>query len=181
MTPLMRSSSGSCIRHCRLRTIRSGGFTYLGLLILLAVIGVASTATLQVGSVLQRRAAEEELLEIGTEFRSALLSYADATPVGQPRSPKTLKDLVKDPRYPSMRHHLRKVYADPMTGKEEWGVVQGPDGGGIIGVYSLSTARPIKIGNFDVAFQGFGNRKSYREWVFGIPAQPNAVPVPETP
>lgn len=157
---------------------RAGGFSYLGLLILLAIIGVASAATLQTGSVLQRRAAEEELLEIGGEFRRALLSYADATPVGQARAPQSLLDLVKDPRYPrSARHHLRKLYADPITGREEWGVVRGPDGGGIVGVYSLSPARPIKTGNFDAALQGFGKRNSYREWVFGIPPQPRAVPV----
>jgi type II secretory pathway pseudopilin PulG len=155
-----------------LRYSREGGFTYIGLLILLAIIGITSAASLQVGSVLQRRAAEEELLEIGTEFRNALLSYANATPVGVSRAPQTLQDLVKDPRYPGVRRHLRKLYADPITGKEEWGVVYALDGNGIVGVYSLSQAKPIKIGNFDQAFPGFANRNTYREWVFGIVPQP---------
>lgn len=179
--PIVPASPIPSVRRRYSRIARSGGFTYLGLLILLAIVGIASAATLQVGSVLERRAAEEELLEVGAEFRNALLSYANATPVGQPRSPHSLKDLLMDPRYPSARRHLRKLYADPITGKEEWGVVEAPDGGGIIGVYSLSTAKPIKIGNFDVAFQGFGKRNSYREWVFGIPPQPSAVPIPDTP
>lgn len=142
------------------------GFTYLGLLILVAIIGIASAASLQAGAALQRRAAEEELLDIGMEFRNALISYANATPVGQRRTPSSLQDLLKDPRYPNPRRHLRKLYADPLTGKEEWGVIEAQDGGGIIGVYSLSNARPIKTGNFEVVFQDFAGKTSYREWRF---------------
>lgn len=145
---------------------RERGFTYLGLLILVAIIGIASAATLQMGSILQRRAAEEELLEIGAEFRNALISYANATPVGQKRAPSSLQDLLKDPRYPNPRRHLRKLYADPLTGKEEWGLIEALDGSGIVGVYSLSEARPIKVGNFEAAYQGFEGKTSYRDWKF---------------
>jgi type II secretory pathway pseudopilin PulG len=144
----------------------NAGFTYIGILILIAIIGIASAATLQVGSVLQRRVAEQELLAIGQEFQSALSSYANVTPPGQLRAPKTLQELLKDPRSPTPRRHLRKLYADPLTGKEEWGVVNSPDGIGIIGIYSLSEARPIKIGNFDVAFKDFEDKTSYRDWKF---------------
>ncbi|UUZ49985.1 type II secretion system GspH family protein [Massilia sp. B-10] len=52
------------------------GFTYLGLIVLLMVIGLVGAATLKAGSVLQRAAAEEELLEIGAQFSEALRSYA---------------------------------------------------------------------------------------------------------
>lgn len=146
----------------------SGGFTYIGVLILLAIIGIASAATIQVGSILQRRSAEEELLAIGAEFRDALSSYANAAPPGQPRLPPSLQDLLKDPRYPNVRRHLRKLYTDPLTGKDEWGTVLAPDGKGIIGVYSLSTATPIKIGNFEPAFQQFAGKTAYREWQFTV-------------
>lgn len=145
---------------------RAGGFTYLGLLILMAIIGIASAATVQVGSILQRRAAEEELLDMGTAFRDALVSYANATPAGQQRSPQSLHDLLKDPRYPGMRRHLRKLFADPMTGREEWGILLSLDGKGIAGVFSLSNATPIKIGNFDAPFQYFEGKTSYRAWQF---------------
>ncbi len=151
----------------------AGGFTYLGVLILIAIIGIASAATLQVGSILQRRAAEEELLDIGAAFCDALHSYANATPIGQQRTPNSLQDLLKDPRYPNVRRHLRKVFADPITGDEEWGTLAAPDGKGIVGVYSLSDAKPIKIGNFDVRFQHFEGKTSYREWTFTI--MPQAV------
>jgi type II secretory pathway pseudopilin PulG len=153
-----------------------GGFTYVGILILIAIIGIASAATLQVGSVIQRRAAEQELLEIGVEFQQALISYANATPPGQLRAPKSLQELIKDPRSPTPRRHLRKLYADPLTGKEEWGLVYSPDGIGIIGIYSLSEARPIKIGNFEAAFRGFEDKTSYRDWKFIALVQPTGVP-----
>lgn len=162
----MQQNAHSTFRKQAHPSRRDGGFTYLGLLILVAVIGIASAAALQVGSALQRRAAEEELLEIGAEFRNALISYANATPAGQKRSPSSLQDLLKDPRYPKPLRHLRKFYADPMTGKEEWGLIEALDGSGIIGVYSLSDAKPIKVGNFETAFQGFEGKTSYRGWKF---------------
>jgi len=142
------------------------GFTYLGLLIMIAIIGIAAAATLQVGSVLQRRAAEQELLEIGSEFQIAFQSYANATPVGTPASPASLQDLLKDPRYPNPRRHLRKIYVDPISGKEQWGTVPALDGRGIIGVFSLAEGTPIKIGNFVAPFQSFEGKTTYRDWVF---------------
>lgn len=151
------------------RTPEQQGFTYIGLLITVAILAVASAASVQLGSLLQRRAEEEELLAIGMEFRMALISYGNATPPGQSRSPSTLQDLLKDPRTPHPRRHLRKIYADPITGKEEWGVVQAIDGSnGIAGIYSLADDRPIKIGNFANPFLDFENRKSYREWKFTV-------------
>lgn len=152
------------------RDRHSRGFTYLGLMIIIAIIGIASAATLRIGSVLQRQEAEEELLAIGSEFRNALVSYANATPAGQSRSPHFLEDLLKDPRYPSPRRHLRRLYADPMTGKGEWGTVISRDGAGIVGIHSLSTATPLKIGNFEAEFQEFEGKTSYAEWVFAVPS-----------
>lgn len=152
------------------------GFTLLGLLILVAIIGIASAATLQLGAVLQRRAAEEELLEIGAEFQAALLSYANATPARAQAAPNSLQDLLKDPRYPNTRRHLRKVYADPMSGKEQWGTLMAPDGHGIIGIYSLAEGKPIKVGNFSVALQNFEGKSSYRDWIFMSKLQAARVP-----
>jgi type II secretory pathway pseudopilin PulG len=148
------------------RTRPRRGFAYLSLLIVIAIIGVAAAATLQLGSILQRRAAEEELLAVGSEFRRALISYSGATPVGQPSVPPTLQALLKDPRYPNIRRHLRKLYYDPLTGSQQWGTVMSIDGKGIVGVYSLSTAKPIKIGNFETQFLGFADKTSYADWVF---------------
>ncbi len=151
--------------------MRQRGFTYLGLIILVAIIGLVGAATLKVGSLLQRAAAEEELLETGAAFSEALKSYAAATPLGQPRQPKTLQDLLRDPRYPNVRRHLRKIFVDPITGKAEWGVMYLGDKVGVIGVYSLSNAKPLKIANFDARFTNLENKQRFSEWKFMLPGQ----------
>ncbi|MFP5392652.1 MAG: type II secretion system protein [Gammaproteobacteria bacterium] len=156
------------------------GFTYLGLMILLTIIGLVGAASLKVGSLLQRAAAEEELLEIGAQFSAALKSYADATPRGQPPQPKTLQDLLRDPRYPGVRRHLRKIFVDPITGKAEWGVIYIGDKTGVLGVYSLSDAEPLKVANFDTRFTNLENKKKISDWKFMLPGQSGPIVVTGT-
>ncbi len=165
------TASGSAAR-------RSGGFTYLSLIILVAIIGLVTATTLKVGSVLQRARAEQELLRIGAEFSDALQSYADATPAGKPPQPPTLKDLLRDPRYPSIRRHLRKIYVDPMTGKAEWGIVYLGDKVGVIGIYSLSDAKPVKIGNFPTRFSSFDAKEHISDWKFTLTGKAVTTPQP---
>lgn len=146
--------------------VKKNGFTYLGLLIMIAIIAIAATATLRIGAVVQRRSAEQQLLSIGAEFRYALISYASATPAGQLNAPTTLEDLLKDPRYPNVRRHLRKLYVDPITGSTDWGIVHGLDGKSIVGIYSRSDAAPIKISGFEQAFLSFEGKTHYSDWIF---------------
>jgi len=151
----------------RPRTVAAAGFTYIGLLILLAIISVGASATVQLGAVTQRRSAENELLHIGRQFRAALASYQNSTPAGMPRLPKELADLMKDPRQPVLRRHLRNIPVDPLTGKAEWGVIRTPDG--FVGaVHSLSNARPVKVGNFEPEFAAFEGSEKYSDWEFGL-------------
>jgi len=142
------------------------GFTYISLMIFVAIIGLVTATAIKVGAVVQRAKAEQELLRIGAEFSDALQSYADATPAGKPSQPPSLKDLLKDPRFPTTRRHLRKLYIDPMTGKAEWGIVYLGDKAGIVAVYSLSDAKPVKIGNFPARFQGFDGKEHISDWKF---------------
>lgn len=150
-----------------MRGARENGFTYLGLIIFVAIIGMVGAATLKVGSLLQRAAAEEALLDIGAAYIAALDSYAAATPRGASPVPPSLQELLKDPRSLAVRRHLRKIYVDPLTGKAEWGIVH-PDGGvtGVAAIHSLSDARPLKIANFDRRFRGLENREKISEWRF---------------
>ena len=157
--------------------LRQGGFTYLGLIVLVTVIGLVGAATLKIDSLLRRAAAEEELLGIGAEFSAALASYAAATPKGQPPQPPTLRELLKDPRTPGLRRHLRKIFVDPVTGGTEWGIVYVGDHVGVMGVYSLSQARPLKIGNFDPRFVGFENKEHLSDWKFTAGLPPVAPPL----
>ncbi|TFW28401.1 type II secretion system protein [Massilia horti] len=163
---------------------REAGFTYLGLIILLTIIGLVGAAALKVDALLRRAAAEEELLEIGAAFSAALQSYADATPKGQPKlPPPTLQELLKDSRFPGVHRHLRKIFVDPVTGKAEWGILYEGDRVGVLAVYSLSSAKPLKVANFDARFQNFENKEHISDWKFtangqGVqqPLAPSATP-----
>jgi type II secretory pathway pseudopilin PulG len=150
-----------------IRRGRQAGFTYLGLIIFVTIIGLVGAATLKIGALLQRAAAEEELLDIGAAFSAALDSYAAATPHGASPYPPSLKELLKDPRVPGVRRHLRKIFVDPLTGKAEWGVVYLGDGTtGVVAVHSLSTAKPLKVANFDSRFAGLDNADTISAWRF---------------
>ncbi|WP_426111111.1 type II secretion system protein [Massilia sp. PWRC2] len=159
-----------------------GGFTYLGMIILVTVLGLVGAATLKIDALLRRAAAEEELLAVGTAFADALTSYAAATPAGQPTQPPTLLDLLRDSRSPAIRRHLRKVFIDPMTGTTDWGIVWLGDHQGVLAVYSKSSVQPLKIANFDARLAGFDGRQHMYDWRFvaSVPAPllPAAVPAP---
>lgn len=172
-----------CLSERRLQT----GFTYLGLMILVAVLALATSATLTLGSLVQRREAEQRLLEVGDTYRRAISSYLNSSPTGDRRYPGSLADLLKDPRYPGVRRHLRQLYPDPITGKNDWGLVPAP-GGGIMGIHSLSDDRPIKIAGFETANQAFEEKSRYSQWLFVVmpiatgvrtgPAQGANAPLP---
>lgn len=167
---------------------RQGGFTYLGLIVFVFIIGLVGAATLKVDALLRRAQLEKELLETGAQFSAALDSYAQATPRGQPRAPLTLEELLRDKRFPNPRRHLRKIFIDPVTGKAEWGLVRAGESGPILGVHSLSQATPLKQANFDARFAGFENRERLAEWKFmaqetgaQVVVQTNAPGRPATP
>lgn len=144
---------------------RINGFTLIGLLILIALIGLMSTASLRIGALLQRRDAEQELLHVGSQFRIAFQSYYLMTPMGQRPYPNTLEELIKDPRFPQPVRHLRKLYADPITGKTDWLLLHSPMGG-IIGISSRSDAQPIKVTHFSDTDKSFEGKNKYSDWGF---------------
>jgi hypothetical protein len=118
-----------------------------------------------VWSFAQTRQKERELLFVGGQFRAAIGQYYLNPKGPQKEYPRRLEDLLRDPRYPGTVRHLRKIYADPITGKKRWGMVRLPNGG-IIGVYSLSEEAPIKTGNFLPADKSFTNKPRYADWKF---------------
>jgi type II secretory pathway pseudopilin PulG len=141
------------------------GFTYMGVLIFVAIMGILLSALGTAWRTHVAREREEELLFVGHEYRKAIRRFADNTPAGARRYPSELSELLKDPRRPDTQRYLRKLYVDPITGSREWGLVRAPDGG-IAGVYSLSGAQPLKTGNFTGENVSFEGREKYLEWQF---------------
>jgi len=141
---------------------RQRGFTYLTLLFAVAILSGGLALIGEVWHTGSAREKEAELLHIGNEYRKAIERYYRSGP-GQ--YPESLADLVRDPRRPGTVRHLRRIYADPISGSEEWGLVKSADGG-IAGVYSLSEASPLKTAGFAVRDASFEGKAKYSDWQF---------------
>jgi type II secretory pathway pseudopilin PulG len=158
------------------RAQREQGFVYIALLIGLTVIGIGLGATSEVWSQSRQREKEAELLFLGNQFRQAITSFYQQSPPAARRFPNALEELVDDLRAPDKpAHHLRKLYADPITGETKWGEVRLASGQ-LVGVYSLSNETPLKVFGFALRDKDFVEKGRYSEWVFRS-ALPAANPV----
>ena len=142
---------------------RADGFTYIGLLIAVAILGLGLAEVGTIWRTQAQREREEELLVIGHEFKRAIASYYA---VGGHQLPQTIDVLLEDTRFPEPKHHLRKLYADPMTGAADWTLISGTMQG-ISGIASSSKAEPIKKRGFDEDEQQmFKDATCYCDWQF---------------
>lgn len=142
------------------------GFTYVGLLVLLVLIGLMLAAAGEVAATAARRERETQLLWVGHEYRAAIGRYWS-----QRRAyPRSLQELLGEPDAPVQVRYLRSLYPDPMTNAADWQLVPAPNGG-IMGVASRSKRAPLKTGNFDEADVAFAAASAYGDWQFTF--QPN--------
>lgn len=148
-----------------MRVNKQGGFTYLGILIAIVIIGVLLAQTGVSWSQSAQRENERQLLFVGGQFRKALAAYYERSPGAIKRYPEKLQDLVEDHRYNPPQHYLRQIYVDPLTNRREWGLVKAPEGG-IMGIHSLSEGVPLKRAGFDESEQAFAKAKKYSDWIF---------------
>ena len=98
---------------------KAAGFTYIGLLVAIVIIGAALAAVGQVWSTEAKREREAELLYRGNTIRKAIGSYVFGAG-GSGQYPRELQDMVQDERSPQAIRYLRRVYEDPMTGQADW-------------------------------------------------------------
>ena len=145
---------------------RQHGFALMWVLMSVVLIGLGLAMAIEMNITLERRNKEKELLSIGRQFRDALRSYAGrSAALGLGPCLMRLEDLVWDQRSTSGMpvRHLRKIFADPMTGRAQWELVL--EGGCITGIRSSSTKLPIKQDRFDDESRSFKQASSYRDWV----------------
>jgi len=141
------------------------GFTYLGVLFAVALMGAMLVAIATIWHQAQQREKEKQLLFVGKQFSRAIAAYYDNTPGTAKQFPKKLEDLLDDKRFPFTRRYLRRMYFDPFTNTTDWGLLKDA-GGGISGVYSKSEDEPVKKANFDKQFAQFADKKHYSDWRF---------------
>ncbi len=147
---------------------RQAGFTYIAVLIAVAIIGVFLAEAGVVWHTMVQRERERQLLFVGDEFRLAIARYYNAggtQGAAGHQYPQRLEDLLRDPRLLGVARYLRKIYHDPITGSAEWGLVR-TTGDRIIGVYSLSEQKPLKQANFSIWDSEFEGKDKYSQWTF---------------
>jgi type II secretory pathway pseudopilin PulG len=146
----------------------AAGFTYVGLLIAIVILGIGLSAVGTVWRTQAQREREQELLFIGHEFRAAIAAYSNAH--GR-QFPQDINDLLEDKGAPESRHYLRRFYADPMTGAQDWTILQAdslgiPGISGIVGIASSSNAAPLKKAGFSAGEEAFKDATAYSDWKF---------------
>ncbi len=107
------------------RPASNRGFTYLWLLFVVALGGVALASLGQRQQTVQQREREAELRFRGEAIAKAISSYMRHSPEGANSLPQRLEDLLEDRRSGAVQRHLRRLYTDPFTGRADWQLIQG--------------------------------------------------------
>src|SRR3990172_10577225 len=98
------------------RTMRSAasstGFTYVWLLVAVAVMAAGLAAIGEVASTAAKREREAELLFVGDQFARAIAEYRASSP-GAAQYPQKLEELLADNRHPNVGRYLRRGSPPP--------------------------------------------------------------------
>lgn len=132
------------------------GVTYVGLLFVIVLLGLATATFAPAWSTVVQREKEAELLFRLGEFRRAITTYRR----DHGRYPAKLKDLLEDATQLQVRRYLRRIYPDPMTGQADWKLEYIVDKtGAVAGIRDLHSRS---------AEEGFrvvsGRGRKYSEW-----------------
>jgi type II secretory pathway pseudopilin PulG len=149
-----------CVSPMTMRSMRERGLVMLTLLIALMLLSIALMGAFDVWSLQRRRETEQQLLFVGDQYRLAILRYYRAGRM----LPASIDDLLNDTRVPVPLHHLRRAYADPVTGQNDWVLIY--QAGRIGGLHSSSTDVPIKVARFPRQYEDFEGKQSYADWQF---------------
>ena len=154
--------------------IQQSGFVLIGLLVALTLAAIAAVQTGQRLADSRRQAMEVELLFVGEQYRSAILSYWGGSP-GVRSWPTRLDELLEDRRFPLPRRHLRKLYDDPLDPGQNLALIN--QGSAIVGVYSQAAGLPFRQTGFTPKQRGFDAAQRYSDWRF-IAEAPVSLPPP---
>lgn len=140
------------------RRLDQSGITYIGLLLVIVLIGIATTALTPMWHTMVQRDREAELLFRLGEFRRAIARYRQ----DHGHYPAELKDLLEDKTQIQIRRYLRRIYTDPMTKAADWklDLIVDKTGtvSGIRDVHSQSNAEGFRKMNIA------GKGKRYSDW-----------------
>lgn len=157
--------AGDRHRPCRAGRAAQLGFTYVMVMALIALLGLALAKIGPLWADQAQRDREQELLRIGALYAQAIQDYYEASPGSLRRYPPDLQSLLQDARFVGVRRHLRRLYPDPLMPSRPWGVVRAADGT-VRGVFSQDERRPLRQAPWtdDVLQLPIANR--YSQWLF---------------
>jgi len=161
--------------------------TLFTVLFAIMVIGLMLGLAGQTWSQVMQREREEELLFRGDQYRRAIESYYTTGHGGVGNYPRSLDDLLQDPRSLQPKRHLRKAYLDPFTNEAFELISAGGDVGGetittaqtfgrIKGVRSTSRLAPFREDGFSEEYTTFKGAASYDKWEFIYTPKDAALP-----
>ena len=142
-----------------------GGFVYVWVLALVAVLALGLAAIGPLWSQEAKRDREDDLLRVGKLYAEAIAGYYRVSPGSVKHYPPSLEALLLDTRFVGTVRHLRTLYADPVSVDTPWGLLRAPDGG-IRGVYSQSAAVPLRTVPVDLGIAVLAPAARYAEWQF---------------
>lgn len=157
---------------------QQSGFTYITIVVMVTLLAIGAGVTNTVTSTLIKRGKETELLYQGGQFVQAIQRYYEA---GVPNQyPRDLSALLRDPRFP-YKVHIRKIFKEPFSRQDDakmgWQLITNTEGG-IIGVASQSSRKPLKNAKFPDFVRVEGEGTEYAHWQFVF--IPNKAQVPST-
>ena len=148
--------------------MRSGsvrGFAYVGVLVLVALLGTGLAAIGPLWAQEAQREREDDLLRTGQLYAEAIARYRTLSPGSAKRYPMQLEDLLMDMRFVGTVRHLRVLYPDPMTRQKPWRLIRAPDGG-IMGVASQSNDMPLRRTAITLGTVNLAAAQRYTDWHF---------------
>jgi len=105
------------------------GFTYLGVLMAVALMGIGLLAISEVWTTTAKHQRLAQLEWIGTQYVQAIESYYYANTGSTHFYPRALEDLVEDKRYLGIKRHIRMLYTNPFTQDIRWSLIPAAEGG----------------------------------------------------
>lgn len=140
-------------------------------MVAVVIIGIMAGAASQRWTTIMQRDREEELLFRGMQYRDAIDRWnkppkplPGQAPIQQTHKLTDLKALLQDPYTVEKIRYLRRLYPDPITGKDFEPIVDPVKG--IVGVKSSSQDPPLKRDNFPDELKAFANKDKYSDWTF---------------
>jgi hypothetical protein len=128
---------------------RQGGFGYLAVLLIVLMLAVALGTTYERMDTVMKREREQEWFFAGKQYQQAIASYYNKSPNNIKELPTSVDELLLDRRFVSPTRHLRKRFADPITGGD-WTLVV-DENQKIKGVYSESELPILQTAQFMLA------------------------------